>query len=102
MQIPHRTMVLGLGAAVLGVTPRHMLAQVTDNLEEVVVRGQRLEESIPLDLQQFGNRVEVITAEQLQLGGFNDVSQVLQMEVPGLYLAPKNGAFDYMDCSLQG
>jgi vitamin B12 transporter len=95
-------MALGLGAVVLVVAPRHILAQVTDNLEEVVVRGQRLEESIPLDLQQFGNRVEVITAEQLELGGFNDVSQALQMEVPGLYLAPKNGAFDYMDCSLQG
>ncbi|NIW25371.1 MAG: TonB-dependent receptor, partial [Gammaproteobacteria bacterium] len=93
---------LGLGAVAIGVAPHLTLAQVTDNLEEVIVRGQRLEESIPLDLQQFGNRVEVITAEQLQLGGFNDVSQALQMEVPGLYLAPKNGAFDYMDCSLQG
>jgi len=30
------------------------------------------------------------------------LSQALQMLVPGLYLAPKNGAFDYMNCSLQG
>ena len=70
--------------------------------EEIIVLGARLEETIPLDLQQFGNRVEIITADDLQLGGFNDLSQSLQMKVPGLYLAPKNGAFDYMDCSLQG
>ena len=24
------------------------------------------------------------------------------MQVPGLYVAPKNGAFDYINCSLQG
>ena len=70
--------------------------------EEIVVVGARLEETIPLDLQQFGNRVEIITAAELRLGGFNDLSQSLQMKVPGLYLAPKNGAFDYVGCSLQG
>ena len=70
--------------------------------EEIIVLGDRLEETIPLDLQQFGNRVEIITADELQLGGFNDLAQSLQMKVPGLYLAPKNGAFDYVGCSLQG
>ena len=64
--------------------------------------GDRLEETIPLDLRQFGNRVEIITADELRLGGFNDLAQSLQMRVPGLYLAPKNGAFDYVGCSLQG
>jgi len=70
--------------------------------EEVVVIGARLEETIPLDLRQYGNRVEIITADDLELGGFNDLSQSLQMAVPGLYVAPKNGPFDYMNCSLQG
>ena len=70
--------------------------------EEVIVLGARLEETIPLDLEQFGNRVEIITADELQLGGFNDLAKSLQMRVPGLYLAPKNGAFDYVGCSLQG
>ena len=71
-------------------------------VEEIIVQAERVEETIPLDLRQFGNRVEVITAEELQRGGFNDVAQGLQMTVPGLYLAPKNGAFDYVGCSLQG
>ena len=60
-------------------------------IEEVIVVGERLDEAIPQDLQQFGNLVEVITADDLQLGGFNDVAQGLQMKVRGLYLAPKNG-----------
>jgi vitamin B12 transporter len=94
--------VAAVGGIVAGAWLLPLTAQEAGETEEVFVFGQRLEESIPLDLEQFGNRVEVITFEDLELGGFNDVSQALQMEVPGLYLAPKNGAFDYMDCSLQG
>jgi len=81
------------------------LTQTSDTTpvdEEVIVTAPGLEETIPLDLQQFGNRVEIITAEELRLGGFNDIGQSLQMKIPGLYIAPKNGAFDYMNCSLQG
>jgi vitamin B12 transporter len=69
--------------------------------EEIIVVGS-LEETIPLQLSKYGNRVKIITAQEIELGGFNDLGQSLQMLVPGLYLAPKNGAFDYMNCSLQG
>lgn len=79
-----------------------LAAQDVGDLEEVTVTGRRLEETIPLDLGRFGNRVEILTSQTLELGGFADVGQTLQMEVPGLYVAPKNGAFDYVDCSLQG
>ncbi|HTE41325.1 MAG TPA: TonB-dependent receptor, partial [Steroidobacteraceae bacterium] len=71
-------------------------------LEDVLVLGSRLEESLPQVLSEYGNRLEVITAEQIQAGGFTDVSQALQMIVPGLYVAGKNGAFDYVEVSLQG
>jgi outer membrane cobalamin receptor len=70
--------------------------------EELYVVGQRLEETTPQALAEFGNRLEVVDSEALQLGGFDDASQALQMQVPGLYVAPKNGAFDYVSCSLQG
>ena len=69
--------------------------------EELVVIGT-LEETIPMKLASYGNRMEIITADDIELSGFNDLGQTLQMLVPGLYLAPKNGAFDYMNCSLQG
>src|SRR5688572_12509960 len=66
--------------------------------EELYVIGQRLEETTPQSLAEFGNRLEVVDAAALQLGGFDDASQALQMQVPGLYVAPKNGAFDYINC----
>jgi outer membrane cobalamin receptor len=72
------------------------------DIEEIVVEGQRLEETIPLDLSRYGNQVEIITAEQIQQGGFVDITQTLQMLVPGLHVAPKNGPFDYFSASLQG
>jgi outer membrane cobalamin receptor len=71
-------------------------------VEEVVVTGARLEQSLPQELASVGNRLTVISAEQISNGGYNDVSQVLQTLVPGLYISPKNGAFDYVDAALQG
>lgn len=84
---------LGAGAN----TP--VLAQ---SIEEVVITAGRLEESIPQELARYGNRVEVVTAEQIERMGFSDVSQTLQMMVPGLHVRPKNGPFDYFNVSLQG
>ena len=89
---------LVLGCLVGGLAS-HAASDTT--FEEILVVG-RLEETIALDLERYGNRVAVITADDIAVGGFDDLSQSLQMLVPGLYLAPKNGAFDYMNCSLQG
>ena len=73
-----------------------------EEIDEITSTGKHLEESLPVELQKYGNRVEIITAEQIKAGGFNDVAQTLQSLVPGLYVSPKNGAFDYIDSSLQG
>ncbi len=70
--------------------------------EEIVVWGDRLEESIPLELEQYGSRVEVVESEQIRDSGYIDVSQIPQSAVPGLYVAQKNGPFDYVNASLQG
>ncbi|MDE0002531.1 MAG: TonB-dependent receptor [Rhodospirillaceae bacterium] len=89
-------------AAVLSVhSPVTAMAQESE-LEEIVVYGTGIEETIPLDLSRYGNRVEVITAEEIRQRGFVDVTQTLQMLVPGLHIRPKNGQFDYFDASLQG
>src|SRR5690606_11881503 len=66
------------------------------------VTSNRIEETIPLELARYGNRVEVISAEEIRERGFVDVTQTLQMLVPGLHIRPKNGSFDYFDASLQG
>ena len=90
-----------LGAFVTATfTACSAVAQTAD--EELVVIGQRLEETIPQELERFGNRLEILDADAIDLGGFNDLSQTLQMQVPAFYVAPKNGPFDYMNCSLQG
>ncbi len=88
--------------ATLASSSVYAQAQAPATEDGVIVLGTRIEESIPMDLQQYGNRLEVITGEQIRAGGFNDVTQALQMLVPGLYVAPKNGAFDYVQASLQG
>jgi vitamin B12 transporter len=77
-------------------------AQVAAPPPDVVHVWGTLEENLADDLEDYGSRVEVITSEQIQNGGFTDASQALQMLVPGLTVLPKNGAFDYVSASLLG
>lgn len=63
---------------------------------------ESFEETLSHELSHYGSRVEVITRDEIEETGAQDVSQALQMLVPGLYIAPKHGRFDYVDASLQG
>jgi len=67
----------------------------------VQVWGQ-LEEGLANELADYGSRVDTVTEEQIRNGGYTDAGQALQMQVPGLYVAPKNGPFDYVQASLLG
>jgi vitamin B12 transporter len=69
---------------------------------DILVLAQKLEESTPEELEKYGSRLEVIEGEAIDRGGFDDTGQALQMLVPGLYVAPKSGAFDYVNVSLLG
>jgi vitamin B12 transporter len=71
------------------------------SLDQVLVTG-RLEAELPLDLQQYGTRVETVTAAQIRDGGYVDVAESLQALVPGLYVASRSGPFSYADVSLLG
>ncbi len=75
---------------------------VAQERSDIVQVWGQLEESLAQDLADYGSRVEIVTGEQIRNGGYNDAAQVLQMQVPGLYIAPKNGPFDYVDASLLG
>lgn len=70
--------------------------------ETILVLGERLEESVPEELEEYGSRLEIISGEDIDKAGYTDTSQVLQYQVPGLYLAPQSGAFDYVNMSLLG
>lgn len=69
--------------------------------EQVTITG-RLEEDLPARLAELGTRVNTVTSAEIQNGGYIDVGQALQTLVPGLFIAPKNGPFDYVDISFQG
>ena len=89
-------------SCVFAVSALLALPAPAQDVEEIVVWGTQIEETIPQDLSRYGYRVELITAEEIQERGFDDVTQALQMLVPGLHVRPKNGPFDYFDASLQG
>ena len=92
-----------LSAAIMAVTLPAATAIAQDDAdEEVIVVGERLEETLPQELERFGNRLESVDADDIELGGFNDLSQTMQMQVPAFYVAPLSGPFDYVRCSLQG
>ncbi len=96
-----------LCGAALGLTQGTVaFAQEADNPgsgdDAIVVLGERLEESVPEELEDYGSRLEIVDGETIDQGGFNDALQALQQLVPGLYVAPKNGAFDYVNVSLMG
>jgi outer membrane cobalamin receptor len=92
-------LVIGCSLAGVGVS---QAAEEAGNLDEVVVTGHRLEENLPKDLAQFGNRLDTVGVEAIRGGGYVDVAQGLQALAPGLYIQSKNGPFDYADISLLG
>ncbi len=96
--------VISLGVAtVLGVTAGAAEApSAGDSLDQVVITGQRLAETLPQQLADFGVQVDTISAEQIHKGGYVDVASALQALAPGLYVESKNGPFDYVDISLHG
>ena len=95
-------------AAMLGASAP-ALAQGQENVQgggatqvgELVITG-KLEEELPTQLAKQGVRVDVVTAATIKNGQYVDIIQSLQNTVPGLYIAPKNGPFDYARISLQG
>ncbi len=91
----------GLVPVALAQPPQQTDVAPASALEQVVITG-RLEEDLPIDLQRYGTRVSVVSAEQIRNGGYLDIAQTLQSITPGLYISPKNGPFDYADVSLQG
>ena len=80
----------------------NVVLQVAGVVENIVVAAPKLEEELPQQIERLGSRVQTITGAQIENGGYNDVGQALQAMVPGLYLTPKAGAFDYVTVSLQG
>ena len=89
------------GSAMAQTQPAPVASPTVSQVEELVIPG-RLEEELPTQLAKQGVRVDVVDAETIKNGQYVDIIQSLQTTVPGLYIAPKNGPFDYARISLQG
>lgn len=88
--------------AAMPATAQDNAAAGSANDDAIVVLADRLEESTPEELAQYGSRLEIVEGEDIDRGGFVDVAGALQSLVPGLYVSPKSGAFDYVNVSLTG
>jgi len=76
--------------------------QTSETIDNVIVSGSRIEQTLPLELAEYGNRVQIISADELEKRGINDIAQALQAMAPSVYIQQKAGPFDYVDVSLQG
>ena len=93
---------LSMGGPALAQAQQQAAADAgSSQVEQIVVTG-RLEEELPTQLAKQGVRVDVVDAATIKNAQYIDVAQALQTTVPGLYIAPKNGPFDYVRISLQG
>ena len=72
------------------------------SVDELVVTGQSLEETLPLELADYGHDLVIVSGETIKDKSYVDTSSALQMEVPGLYVAQQAGPFSYVYLSLQG
>jgi len=93
--------VLLLGAALGVMAGAAQAAEASAEVAEVTVTG-RLEESLAQTLSQYGNRLEVVSGDEVRKGLFADVGSVLATSLPGLSLIPQAGPFSYNNASLQG
>ncbi len=101
---PRHTLALAclLGAGLPATAARAAALPSAADLDAVQVTGRSLEQTLPQELSRYGHVVETVTRERIEAGGYVDVSSALQYEVPGLYVSPGSGVYDYVDVSLQG
>ncbi len=96
---------IGASAIALCVAAPAAFAQTgpaeTDT-DRVVIVGVTLEETLPQELAKYGSVVETLDSEDVRNAGYTDVSNALQMQVPGVFIAPRGGPFSYLDISVQG
>lgn len=105
--ISRRALAMGASVLALCLAAPGAFAQAGPSAPEtgsdrVVIVGVTLEETLPQELKKYGSDVEVLESEEIRNAGYVDVSQALQMSTPGVFLAPRNGPFSYLDISLQG
>jgi outer membrane cobalamin receptor len=99
-----RCLLLAGSALPMAIAPVFAAGAATDDeeLREVIVTARSLEVTTPLELSRYGNNVNFVSSEDIRNQGFVDLTQTLEMLVPGAYVATQSGPFSYVNLSLQG
>ncbi|MBI6896648.1 TonB-dependent receptor [Pseudomonas putida] len=93
-----RTLFLGCLASPLALAENSPLI-----LDQQIVAAPSVESTTVAAMAQYGSKVEIVSREQIERAGpAADITRVMQMFIPGFYVAPKNGPFDYGTYSLLG
>lgn len=93
-----RTLLLGCLASPLALAENTPLV-----LDQQIVVAPSVESTNVAAMAQYGSKVEIVSREQIERAGPGaDITRVMQMFIPGFYVAPKNGPFDYGTYSLLG
>ncbi|MCF4980451.1 TonB-dependent receptor [Pseudomonas gessardii] len=72
-------------------------------LHPQTVSAPSVESTTVAEMAQYGSKVAIVTREQIERAGPSaDITRAMQMFIPGFYVAPKNGPFDYGTYSLLG
>lgn len=103
-----RNLILSLKLLVFCALPATALSQDTApenesiQLENIIVPGQSIEETLPQRIAEYGSRLDIIEADAIRAAGTTDIARTLALLAPGLSVRAKNGSFDYVTASLQG
>ncbi|MDW9404506.1 TonB-dependent receptor [Pseudomonas soli] len=93
-----RTLFLGCLASPLALAENTPLI-----LDQQIVAAPSVESTTVAAMAQYSSKVEIVSREQIERAGPGaDITRVMQMFIPGFYVAPKNGPFDYGTYSLLG
>ncbi len=95
------TALSAVAAAVCSSLAHAAATPAEEELAEIIVAGS-LDETTPLELSRYGNDLEIVTAEQVRNHGFVDLTQAVEMLVPGAFVATQAGPFSYSTVALQG
>lgn len=59
--------------------------------QDVTVKARKIEERLSAELSSIGHPVVVITSEEIEEGGYQDIYEALDALAPGLYICAQNG-----------
>lgn len=77
-------------------------AEQTHKADDLTVKARKIEERLSAELAAYGHPVAVISAQQIEEGGYTEIYQMLEALVPGMFISMKSGPGDYARYNLHG